>query len=115
MLKILRIILSGNSGIRVLDSSCEAEGRLPLGFGMPFIWVNDAKDLPKEVREVIGEEKKRRKGKWYIYYEKWERLYQDGKSVEEIAKNDNASYRAVHNFLKEKGLLKKQGRPKKEE
>lgn len=51
------LVWGGNSGVRVLDPEAKpipwVDEHLPRGWGMPIIWVEDAADLPEEVRAVV--------------------------------------------------------------
>lgn len=50
------LVYGGNSGVRVLDGDRELqewESHLPPGWGMPVVWVEDAADLPDDVRAVV--------------------------------------------------------------
>ena len=50
-------VLGGNSGVRILDDDVEpiagVDEHLPRGWGQPFIWVEDAHDLPDSVLAVV--------------------------------------------------------------
>jgi len=52
------LVWGGNSGVRVLDDEVEpVEGvndHLPPGWGRPVVWIEDATDLPLEVRDVLA-------------------------------------------------------------
>jgi hypothetical protein len=53
------LVYGGNSGVRILSDEAHAvagvNDHLPPGWGMPIIWVEDAADLPDEVRAVVDE------------------------------------------------------------
>ncbi len=49
------LVYGGNSGIRILDPTGEPKpGDLPPGRGLPLLWIEDAGDLPADVRAVVA-------------------------------------------------------------
>ena len=53
------LVWGGNSGLRILDPEAEPvpgiDDHLPPGYGTPFVWIEDAGNLPAEVRAVVGD------------------------------------------------------------
>ena len=53
------LVWGGNSGVRILDDEVEPipgldDHLVARGYGRPIVWVEDADDLPAEVRAVVG-------------------------------------------------------------
>lgn len=62
------LIHGGNSGLRVLDKKASREAdkenefygipkfdsHLPEGYGVPIIWIENERDLPREVLKIVG-------------------------------------------------------------
>lgn len=50
------LVHGGNAGVRILDNDAPVmpgvDDHLPRGYGRPIVWVDDAADLPVEVRKV---------------------------------------------------------------
>ncbi len=51
------LVYGGNSGVRILDEESDptigVDEHLPNGYGLPFVWVEDIDDLPKDVQEIV--------------------------------------------------------------
>lgn len=52
------LVYGGNAGVRILDDDAPVMPggeHLPRGYGRPIVWVEDADDLPDEVRQVLNQ------------------------------------------------------------